>query len=130
MLQRSNSFKRKVAQRARKDSATVPGGVVFKNAEGAVVVGTSAEAAAERAKSEQGAGVSFAVHVLREGRPSAKSLFGRGGGAGAPAWEARHAVLDGGCLALYESAKQITAFRSWPSELLPSLVGLEVDVLV
>ena len=46
MLQRSNSFKRKVAQRARKDSATVPGGVVFKNAEGAVVVGTSAEAAA------------------------------------------------------------------------------------
>ena len=28
MLQRSNSFKRKVAQRARKDSATVPGGVV------------------------------------------------------------------------------------------------------
>ena len=129
MLQRSNSFKRKVAQRARKDSATVPGGVVFKNAEGAVVVGTSAEAAAERAKSEQGAGVSFAVHVLREGRPSAKSLFGRGGGAGAPAWEARHAVLDGGCLALYASAKEITSFRGWPTELLPSLVGLEIDVL-
>jgi len=129
MLQRSNSFKRKVAQRARKDSATVPGGVVFKNAEGAVVVGTSAEAAVERAKSEQGAGVSFAVHVLREGRPSAKSLFGRGGGAGAPAWEARHAVLDGGCLAMYMSAKEITSFRGWPSELLPSLVGLEIDVL-
>ena len=30
---------------------------------------------------------------------------------------------------MYMSAKEITSFRGWPSELLPSLVGLEIDVL-
>ena len=32
-------------------------------------------------------------------------------------------VLDGGCLAMYMSAKEITSFRGWPSELLPSPVS-------
>ena len=110
MLQRSNSFKRKVAQRARKDSATVPGGVVFKNRRGR-----------RRGRHERrgggGAGEERAGRrreprcTPREGRPSAKSLFGRGGGAGAPAWEARHAVLEAGTLACTSSAKEITSFR-------------------
>ena len=69
--------------------------------------GTSAEAAAERAKSEQGAGVSFAARTAR-GPLSAKSLFGAAVARGARV-EARHAVLEAGTLALYSVPRRLQA---------------------